>query len=261
MEFAPWSPLWISLHFRVFLRNFTGVPRPSAQDPWRKKRLWILKWPPCLKTPALIIRGAFKACSLKFAASLCSRFKLSSSLLSLYFGSLMRDPLNVHETSWRPLILTQVEILTTRLQSWSFLDAPGQSRSVPAPPCLMQAWSVDDCIKYIVKVEKEIQQTAGFSHNFCPQVVDSTSCCFSFLPQLDDLTGRMENFPWCLMEHLMGNLVVSRFTRWVAPVEKSPASYGVDPHFWLWGGVGSSLVFTPACSWKPMVAGSYNYIM
>lgn len=86
MEFAPWSPLWISLHFRVFLRNFTGVPRPSAQDPWRKKRLWILKWPPCLKTPALIIRaqGAFKACSLKFAASLCSRFKLSSSLLSLW---------------------------------------------------------------------------------------------------------------------------------------------------------------------------------
>ena len=26
----------------------------------------------------------------------------------------------------------------------------------------MQAWSVDDCIKYIVKVEKEIQQTASF---------------------------------------------------------------------------------------------------
>ena len=40
------------------------------------------------------------------------------------------------------------------------------------------------------------------------------------------------------MEHLMGNLVASRFTRWVAPVEKSPASYGVDPHFWPVGRCG-----------------------
>ena len=51
------------------------------------------------------------------------------------------------------------------------------------------------------------------------------------------------------MEHLMGSLALL-FTRWVAPVEKSPASYGVDPHFWPVGRCGKLM---PG-SWKPMIA-------